>query len=282
MKMIKISFLALLSMSIIGINAQEQIQNKNGVDILPEEGQFALGFNAVPLINIIGNATAGQNKYINNMFGQNTIFAKYMLSSNSAIRASFNINFNNFQNRNFVIDNTLNSPDSLVTDAITVNNQSFAISGGYEMRRGNGRLQMLYGGDVAFIMSNSNRSFEYGNAFGPINQTPTATNWSNAGNAFGSSSQGERNIEIVDGRTIGFGLRPFVGLEYFFAPNISLGAEFGWTLLFSSTADGQTTREYYSPSADEVFTRTLPNAGSRSFTGGIDNLSGAVTLMFYF
>lgn len=282
MKIIKIGLLALLSMSVMEVNAQEQVQNKNGVDILPEEGQFALGFNAVPLINIIGNATAGQGKFINNMFGQNTIFAKYMLSSNSAIRASFGFNFNNFNNRNFVIDNTLNSPDSLVTDAITVNSQTFALSGGYEMRRGKGRLQAIYGGDLAFSVSSSNRSFEYGNAFGQVNQAPTSTNWSSNGFAFGSSSQGERNVEIINGRSVSFGLRPFIGLEYFFAPNISLGAEFGWTVVYSATADGQTTTEYYLPSEDATFNRTIPNAGSRGFSGGVDNLNGAVTLMFYF
>jgi hypothetical protein len=282
MKIIKLSLLALLAMNVAVVSAQEQIQNKNGVDILPKEGQFALGFNAVPLINIIGNATAGQNKFINNLFGQNAIYGKYMLSSNTAIRGSFAFNFDNFKNRNFVIDNTLNSPDSLVTDAVTLNSQTFSISGGYEMRRGSGRLQAIYGGDLAFSISSANRSFEYGNAFGQINQTPTSTNWSGAGFAFGSSSQGERSVEIIDGRTMRFGLRPFVGLEYFFAPNISLGAEFGWTVAYSATADGETTREYYSPSEDQTFKRTIPNAGSRGFNGGVDNLNGAVTLMFYF
>jgi hypothetical protein len=282
MKVYKLSLVAILSMVFLGSNAQERLQNKNGVDILPESGNFALGFNAVPLLNIIGNATAGSSKYINNMFNQNTIFGKYLLDDNTALRASLNININNFNNRNFVIDNTLNSPDSLVTDAISVNSQTYSLSGGYEMRRGEGRVQAIFGGDAAFLLNRGNRSMTYGNAFGPINQAPTSTNWTNAGNPFSPGPQGERIIEDKFGRTIGFGLRPFVGVEYFFAPKISIGAEFGWTLLYSATSDGEVVREFYSPSADEVFTRKLPSAGSNGFNASIDNLNGAVTLLFYF
>lgn len=282
MKVFKISLTVVMSMFFIGINAQERLQNKNGVDILPESGNFALGFNAVPFLNLIGNATAGSTKFINNMFNQNTIFGKYMLDDNTALRASFNFNINNFNNRNFVIDNTLNSPDSLVTDRISVNSQTYGLSGGYEMRRGEGRVQAIFGGDVAFLFSRSNRSMTYGNAFGPLNQAPTSMNWTNAGNPINALSQGERITSQVFGSTIAAGLRPFIGIEYFFAPKISIGAEFGWTLQYSTTADGEVVSEFYSPSADEVFTRTLPSAGSNGFNANIDNLSGAVTLLFYF
>lgn len=282
MKLYKISLVVLLSMFIINGNTQERLQNKNGVDILPETGQFALGFNAVPFLNLIGNATAGNGKFLNNMFGQNAIFGKYMLDEKTAIRVSFNFDINNFNNRNFVIDNTLNSPDSLVTDRVSVNNQTYGLSGGYEFRRGSGRVQAIFGGDLAFLLSRSNSSMTYGNAFGTLNQAPTSTDWSSAGNPFGSSSQGERITEQKNGNTFSTGIRPFVGIEYFFAPKISIGAEFGWSLMYSTTGDGEVIREYYSPSSEDTFTRSTPSAGSNSFNAGVDNLNGAVTLMFYF
>ncbi len=282
MKYSKLVLTFLLSIFLVNSYAQEQIQNKNGVDILPVKGEFALGFNAVPFLNLIGNATAGNGKFIGNMFGQNTIFGKYMLDNQTAIRANFNFNINNFNNRNFVIDNTANSPDSLVTDKISVANQTFGLSGGYEMRRGKGRVQAIFGGDLAFLYSRSKRSMTYGNAFGQINQTPTATNWTSGGSPINSTSQGERMIEQMNGNTFSVGIRPFIGIEYFFAPKISIGAEFGWTLLYSITGDGEQINEYYSPSAETVYTRNIPSAGSNAFNANIDNLNGAVTLLFYF
>lgn len=282
MKILKISLTVLMSMTIIGVSAQERLQNKNGVDILPVSGEYALGFNAVPFLNLIGNATAGSGKFLNNMFNQNAIFGKYMLDDKTALRASFNFNINNFNNRNFVIDNTMNSPDSLVTDGTSVNNQTYGLSGGYEMRKGSGRVQAIFGGDLALMLSRSNQSMTYGNSFGTINQAPTSTFWDGNGNQLGSGPQGERIVEQVNGSTFGVGVRPFVGIEFFFAPKISLGAEFGWTLMYSTTGDGEQTTEFYSPAAGAAYTRTTPSAGSNSFNASIDNLNGAVTLMFYF
>jgi hypothetical protein len=284
MKLFKISLTVLMSMTIIGISAQENLQNKNGVDILPESGNFALGFNAVPFLNLIANSpAAGSDKFLPNMFNQNTIYGKYMLSEKRAIRASFNFNMNNYNNRSFVIDNTLNSPDSLVTDNVNVNTQAFGLSLGYEFRRGSGRVQAIFGGDLASSFGRSTSSMTYGNAFGSANQAPTSTTWTSDGDVIGSSSQGERIIEQKVGNAFKVGVRPFIGIEYFFAPKISIGAEFGWSIMYETTGDGEEIREFYSPSAEQVFTTTAnPLAGSNRFTADIDNFNGAVTLLFYF
>lgn len=277
----KLLILASLSMGLVA-NAQDRITNDDGVEILPESGQFAIGFNAVPLLNIIGNATAGGNKFINNMFSQNSIYGKYMLDESTAIRANLNIGFSNFNNRNFVFNDAVSSPDSLVTDRITVNSQTFMLGGGYEFRKGEGRVQAIFGGDLGFMFQRSTRSYSYGNDFGTLNQTATSTNWSNDGQVNGVSSQGQRLVENIAGNSFGVGLRPFVGIEYFFAPKISIGAEFGWNIMYMNTSDGESVTEYYSPSLETVIEERAPSAGSNGFNGAIDNLNGAVTLMFYF
>lgn len=277
----KFLVLATLSFGLVA-NAQDRITNKDGVEILPESGQFAIGFNAVPLLNIIGNATAGGNKFINNMFGQNSIYGKYMLDESTALRANLNIGFNNFTNRNFVFNDAISSPDSLVTDRITVNSQTFMLGGGYEFRKGEGRIQAIFGGDLGFMFQRTKRSYSYGNDFGTLNQTATSTNWSNDGQVIGSSSQGQRLVENIAGNTFGVGVRPFVGIEYFFAPKISIGAEFGWNIMYTNTSDGESMTEFYSPSLETVIEERVPSAGSQGFNGAIDNLNGAVTLMFYF
>jgi hypothetical protein len=40
----------------------------------------------------------------------------------------------------------------------------------------------------------------------------------------------------------GFGLRGFIGAEYFFMPKMSIGGEFGWGLAY--VKNGATTTEY--------------------------------------
>ena len=50
-------------------------------------------------------------------------------------------------------------------------------------------------------------------------------------------------MESKSGRSFGVGLRAFVGCEFFIAPKISLGAEFGWGLGFQTMGASVTTTE---------------------------------------
>ena len=278
------------------IGAQETLQNDKGVDILPVAGEFALGFNAVPIFNFVGNAFngntnnqfIGQNKYLQNAFGNNVIMGKYMLEDKVAIRANLNITTSALTNRNYVTNDVADSPDSLVTDIANVNNQMFVIGGGYEMRKGEGRIQAIYGADLAIMFGGGNASYEYGNAYGEVNQAPTSSDWGYTpdgvptGDPGTAGPMGDRTVSSKGGSMFGVGARPFVGIEFFFAPKISLGAEFGWNIMYMTQGDGQMTTEHYNPSVDEVRRRTVPTAGQNTFATGIDNFNGAIFLMFYF
>jgi hypothetical protein len=274
------------------VSAQETLTNKNGKEILPEAGDIGLGFNAVPVLTYIGNmfngnlnnTSIGQNKFLD-YFGENSVFAKYMLTDKSAIRASLGLNISNNNYRNFVIDDTQNSPDSLVTDFAKINTQSYNISAGYEMRRGNGRVQGIFGGEIFYHYSSGSRSYDYANQFGMLNQAPTGSDFNSPvpnSNAFNASPMGSRVISEVGGRTVGFGVRPFIGIEYYFAPKISIGAEFGWYLMYASTNEAVSTTEYFEPVSGNVLNSTNRVAGRNSFNMGKDNLNGAIYLMFYF
>ena len=274
------------------VSAQETLTNKNGKEILPEAGDIGLGFNAVPVFTYIGNmfngnmnnTSMGNNKFIE-YFGESSVFGKYMLDEKTAIRASLGLNISNRNYRNFVVDDTQNSPDSLVTDFAKMNTQRYNISAGYEMRRGKGRVQGIFGGEVFFHYSSASNSFDYANEFGMLNQAPTGSDFNSPvpnSNAFNTSPMGSRVISEVGGRTVGFGVRPFVGIEYYFAPKIAIGAEFGWYIMYASTNEGVSTSEYFEPASGNVLNSTNRVAGRNAFNMGKDNLNGAIYLMFYF
>lgn len=269
------------------VNAQDAgLTNKEGIPILPEQGEYAIGFNAVPVLNWVGNmfnntnnnTYVGDNKFISNL-GNNVLFGKYMLENNRAIRAHLRVGIFNLSRDNYVIDDTANDPDMMVTDNQTINDQTYTLGGGYEFRRGQGRLQGIYGGDVFFMYNKNSESYEYGNVFGELNQAPTTTtNFNNGAN----SPQGERIVNFQSGGTFGLGVRPFVGVEYFFGSKMSIGGEFGWNVMFANTGDGERLSRYYDPVSAETIDIVDEFAGSRSWNLDTDNFNGAIFLMFYF
>lgn len=263
-----------------GAQAQDALTNKDGKAILPESGEFGLGFNVVPLISFMGNNTNITEG--NFVLGNNMIFGKYMLDGSTALRAHLGVSTSLDALRNKVFDDTQNSPDSLVQDVMRLADQSYTLGAGYEMRKGKGRVQGIFGADVMFGFSRSTTNYEYGNAFGMLNQAPTTTT-----NFFSGSSfpQGERTTLIERGNTFSVGLRPYVGVEYFIAPKLSIGAEFGLNTMYSITGEGRTVSEFFDPNTGEnglVRTTTNINAGRSGWNISTDNFNGAVVLMFYF
>ena len=117
--------------------------------------------------------------------------------------------------------------DNMVEDVQKVSESSFALGLGKEFRRGSTRLQGVYGAEALFKLSSTTTKYEYGNSI----QSP-------AYNLFDS-----RPIDVKSGSTLEFGVRAFIGAEYFIAPKISISAEYGWGLHLTSKAGGSTTSE---------------------------------------
>jgi hypothetical protein len=281
---------ALVLNTSIATAQDEPLTNKNGQEILPKAGDFAIGFNALPVFYFVGNTFngnlsntfIGNNKFVSNL-GNNVLFGKYMLTEKSAIRMHLRIANNKFTNKNFVYDDTKNSPDSMVTDQVSIVNQQYILGGGYEMRRGRGRLRGIFGGEAFIGVGNNNqRKYSYGNNFGILNPAPTATTWNNGGGIATSGPIADREISRTGATSFTFGIRPFVGVEYFFAPCISLGAEFGWSLSFTNVGDATSTFEYYEASTGNTVNRQAHVAGNNTFNIDTDNFNGALFLMFYF
>jgi hypothetical protein len=270
------------------VSAQE-LTSKNGVPILPEEKEWALGIDAMPFFYYFGNMFNGNMSNGGPSFDFTgaypmTLYGKYMVDAKTAYRVKLQITYNSFTDKEFVAMDALPAsfdPDVTVEDKEKVTNMDLVFGAGIEKRRGKGRLQGIYGAEALIGFGSGKIKYEYGNDWDP----DIAHNVTN----FGQNVIGEGNGYITEdksGSTFGLGVRGFIGVEYFFAPKISIGGEFGWGLGFSSQGEGEYTYDFedFDSVTGENFinTRTVKDAGGSSFSFQPDNLSGAINLLFYF
>ncbi len=282
-----IFLLMIFSIFAFNVSAQEDteepLKGKNGQLILPESGEIGLGVNMIPFFNWFGNAFnantnnqfASGNKFFTT-FGNQVLMGKYMLSNKTAVRVNFGFNLMSMENRTYVQDDASNDPLDMVIDSWKFDGGTYTLALGYEMRRGKGRIQGYYGADVIFNYQNNANTYSYGNGHSATNMIPTSTN-------YGTNLDG--NMRVLDNSgnsTFGFGLRGFVGVEYFVAPKLSMGCEFGWGFMINSTFESTISSEYYEASTGDVMIQNSNVAGNTLFNAGVDNLNGAVFMMFYF
>lgn len=280
-----ISLLILACLFAFNVQAQDDVlTGQKGQPILPEAGDIGLGVNLIPLFNWFGNSFnnnsnntyAGTNKFFTT-FGNSVIMGKYMLSESSALRVNFGLSFSHYEDNKYVFDDAANDPNVTVTDTRIADNSRFTLGVGYEMRRGKGRIQGYYGADLSFMVNKfSGYTYQYGNGFSTTNNVPTAYNWGS------NLSGGERTIQDAVSAEFGVGLRPFIGVEYFVAPKLSMGCEFGYALMYTHTFESQEITEYYEASTGNTVNNVTIEGAKNRFSSGIDNFNGAVFMMFYF
>ena len=278
MKKLSLVLIAVLGFT-LSMQAQEKedFMSKRGVYILPESGDIGLGFDAVPFFQYVGNMfngntanTVGVN-YINNQ----AIVGKYYLADDAAVRGELRIGYNNYKDKEFIMkDQDTPDPDVLVEDIMTMANTNVHIGAGYEMRRGYGRVQGYFGGIFSLDYSQTNVSYDYGNPITSDFNSPNTTN-------FGSNLTGSgRVLENKNLTNLGFGVRGFVGVEYFFAPKVSIGGEFGWGIGFNKLTGGEFTTEMWD--GEEVETETTEIAGDTNLGVDTDRAMGNIFLIFHF
>ncbi|MDD2345910.1 MAG: hypothetical protein PHY85_07170 [Bacteroidales bacterium] len=273
----------------VGLFAQEvDMLSKRGEMILPQQGEMALGIDAMPVFGYFGdlfNGTVGNNTnfgFVNGLYNANTIYVKYYLEDQVAIRGAVRIGYENWIDKEFVtMDQQIPDPLVQVTDKYTFNSTNIGVGADYLMYRGKGRVQGYYGGG-AFINYNSWRdSYTYGN---PITTQFSSPNWFDfeinplTGDPFGEVSGGERILEQYSNNDFGITLRGVIGVEYFFAPKISVGGEMGLGINFNQDGGFQTV-ERWTGTEVEVETTELPHDNFK----GVDNFTSASCfIMFHF
>ena len=254
--------LVALTFVIFNVQAQdEELVSKKGFAILPEAGDIALGVDFAPFVNTLnfmgGTSTGPRMSFADGL----SIFGKYYLEADMAVRVKFAFNSISTTKNGYVLDQNVigATANDMVEDTETAGWSRYAFAVGAEMRRGHGRLQGYYGADFFFeyangSAANQNASYTYGNAMDAANVSPASTN-------FGQTIGGIRTTEVVAGSAMSFGLRGFVGVEYFIAPKISLGGEVGWGVAYQIGNDGSETTEEWDAVSNSVKSITTKNGG---------------------
>jgi hypothetical protein len=264
-----------LAFGVSGAFAQD-LTSKKGEPILPEAEDWAISMNADPIFNFVGNAFNGSlsnsapaASWLNS---NQTIVGKKFIDEKNAYRVLVRLGFVNQTYKNMVSDDAATTaptfPDgpAMVEDKFKMSSTNIAIGVGKEMRRGKTRLQGYYGADAMLWVSMSSNKFTYGNTMtaNPTSPgttaTPMSTNWDvNTGAVLSSSPAVTRTTKTKAGMTLGFGVRGFIGAEYFIFPKIAVGAEYGWGLGYQMTGKGKSSVEQIggtTPTTGEVETVT--------------------------
>lgn len=237
MKKIVISLAAILCMAsaasaqtLIIVEEKPVLTNKRGVRILPQAGDMSIGISASPFFSYFGNMFTdnGVNKaplFTNNGPGLNF---KFFVTDNQAIRAGLMANFG----KNYYYGNPTSNAvaGTTVTDRMRTTNEEFGINLGYEWRMGMGRLQGFLGAQMTAGYSRTLTEYSYGNEMNATYPNPWTWNF-----VSGTEAQvASRPMSVKNAANISVGLSGFVGVEYFFAPKMSVGGELGLGVYYTN------------------------------------------------
>ena len=267
------------------VSAQDMM-SKRGTPILPESGDWSIGFDAAPLLNYFGNLfdQTGNNS-ANAMYQQNqTIVGKMMKDENTALRVKVRLGIGSYKEENLVTqDGSTSTPPATVVDSWKTSNTNVTLGAGLQKYRGKGRLKGFYGAEAGIMFGGGKHTYEYGNAFSTTYPMPTTSDWDSYDPTSGTYAFGpatSRLTEEKNGSSFGISIRGFIGAEYFFAPKLSFGAEYGWGLGLTSWGEGEATTEYWNGTG--VATATGKTGKSSDFGLDVDNAGGAIVLSAYF
>ena len=256
--------------------------SKNGHELLPKQGDFGLSISVNPFFEFLGGIFSQTDAKAPN-FESFGISGQYFLQDNRSVRATLNLNFGSNVTKGTVGDDFAAQQDGFqgtqtVVDVKKYNTNSIDLAAGYVFHRGYHRLQAFYGGEVGIGFASSKEKFLYANEMTEINQSPTTSNFNG-----GSANLAERTLEQKFGNTFSFNVGGFVGVEYFIAPKMSIGGEFGLGFKASNTWQGETTKEKWNAAQNEVVENT-----TRSLNGNTGDIrfstvtKGQLMLTLYF
>lgn len=257
----KLFLTAVLASAVAFANAQT-LTSKNGTPILPESGDWSIGFDANPALRYFGNFfnQAGSNNVNMSYVENTTIVGKYMKDATSAYRAKVALNFGSSSTEPGIIADSLNDPSKVKSSS-----NKITLGAGMQKYRGKGRLQGFYGAEAMIGLGGGKTTHEFAKTYDSNNQT-----------------QVNRVKEAKNGSSFDFGVRGFIGAEFFVAPKMSIGAEYGWGISIGSVGASETTVEAYDFTSGTVKTTTTKGGKTSDFNVGVDNSSGSIILSLYF
>ena len=243
---------------------QDAFKNKRGETVTPEKGEISIGFDAVTVLKFAGSLFNDQNDTLYAGFTADnplTISGKYVHKDNMAIRMKVRLGFGTEKSDTLVARIGSTNAAEKVSNETKVNRSSIAIGAGLQKWRGKGLIRGFYGGEGILKINTEKTIYSYGNPLSNENQTP-------------------RTTSEKPGNVVGFNLRGFIGVEYFFAAKASVSAEFGWGPSFEVTLRGAEETETWNGVQAE--TNIVETGKSSAFYFDNDNAGGALQLNFYF
>jgi hypothetical protein len=296
-------FIGLLTTCALVANAQDASEggsgdlsftSKNGHQVLPQAGDIGLGISATAPLNYLGNFI-GSGSNANGTFGSTnqagsyfnagtTVFGKYFLSSNMAVRVRISSNGAKATNKAVVADDGKPLSTTVpVYDEQIVKSRGLVIGAGVEKRRGYGRLIGIYGAEAYLGANGTNiTKYTYANEISAANQTPSDAFGGNNNEFVVDGIAANRTLSKKSSTAVGVGAQAFIGMEYFLAPRLSIGGEFNWGLYYRPNTQTSTTVEFYNANANKVEEYTQTIKQSKSIVSGTNTLGGSFNVMFYF
>lgn len=256
--------------------------NKDGDSILPRKGQWGISLDATKLVKQTRFDFVSTTQAIN---------LRYFKDDKTVYRIGARIGFNSYVTREKELDRAAATstiiaypaPKALKTNVWQRNAATYGVSFGVEKRRGNARLQGIYGVEGGVFISTLNDKFSYGNALNANPSSPITVSADDAMTSliFGSANnidtvpaiqgvQGAaRIVERKQTPSVAIGARAFIGAEYFFLPKMSIGGEFGWGLNLFYAGRSETT--YESVGQSNIQGSTAPSVKRTTVDGGTSN-----------
>lgn len=250
---------------------------KSGQKILPQKGDFAMGVDATSFLKYAGNMFNGKTdnnapffEFSDNIFTSPTIYGKYFLEDNRALRVKLHIGFGSQTDKQTV--DQMPQPENndplnpaTVTNEETIKRNGLGITAGYEFRRGYGRLQGFFGPEVGIGFNSWSSSYKYGNK---LNEDYT-------------NNGASRTLKENNGTTLAFQVGGFAGVEYFVAPKLSIGAEVGLGVKYTNIGDSEVTFEKWDRESKSVKEGKREEEGAHSTNFGAA-YSAALNVTFHF
>lgn len=256
----------------------QDLTSKKGEDFLPASGDWAVSIDATPFLNYAGNLIGGNGANVsptwNYLVGDQRIVGKYFAADDMAYRAGLRIGMSSNSGNAMVNDDAVTTAPTypalpaMKEDSYKMSATAIGLSGGLEWRRGFGRLQGFYGGELGIMLASSKATYTYGNAGTTTGASTTDFGTNITTDTYGNAA---RITEAKGGSMFGLGLRGFIGAEYFVLPRIAVGGEFGWGLAFISNGASSTSLE--STDGTSVGTQTIEGTKTSGFSLDTDGLN---------
>lgn len=266
--------------------AQEETKTKKDPNCcknyLPAAGEIAFGIDALPYITFVGRMFTNDN---NLNIQQTTLFGKYYLSTNTAIRFELFVNNTKDQNTRYVLDDSqiLTDPNAQVEDLQILKINDYGLGVGYQKYKGEQRLRGFYGGMLSYYRSRIVEEYAWGNEMTTDNASPTSSDWSTAAI---TARLPNRNLYIDNNIEQSINLGAIAGFEWFVYPKVCVGGEAGlycqYTWFSQADRKFEVVEQGVYKEKEEAMNPTANEFSLKTQVYNIGRVAGRIYFLFHF